>query len=253
MTTFPHQVAIPTDEAELPALYADISDAEFYAIGKMTTSWAILEHSMLATAQHLEAEVARVSTGTSRSIVGKVMSRIFRSRRPLRLPKNFSTMPFEMRFRIFQNLIKALPAGPTRDRLGKLASRIANVQAERHDFTHGLWDWSAASPAKITVDHVRKKGRRRHKKYDSTSMLQFAERIAQINFELCYPKGIEQFWAAKTQAGGYMSRRFLASISRGEIADPTLRFSDAPLPPEIKETLDRLAAERASAASSRLR
>ena len=48
--TFPHQVIVGDGK---PALYADISDAEFYAIGKMTTSWAILEHAMMATALRL--------------------------------------------------------------------------------------------------------------------------------------------------------------------------------------------------------
>jgi hypothetical protein len=245
MMKLPHQVKMG-DKAEPPALYADISDAEFYAIGKMTTSWAILEHLMMATATQLAKEAKPpASNGVATlPIIGTVV-RLIAQAKPA-LPKNFSTLPFETRFRVFQNLIKAMPAGPAKARLDKIASRIANVQAERHDFTHGLWDWSAGTPAKITVDHVRKKGRRRHKKYDSASILQLAERIAQLNFDLCYPEGTEQFFAAKAQIGCYMSRRFLMHISGEEIHDPTLRLPNTPLPPEIREALDRLVAEQGS-------
>lgn len=114
ITTFPHQVSIADSEA--PALYADISDAEFYAIGKMTTSWAILEHSMMATTRRLASEVEPRSGGRplARSVVGQMVSWMLPARRPVTLRKNFVTMPFEDRFRIFQRLVKKLPAGRRR-------------------------------------------------------------------------------------------------------------------------------------------
>jgi hypothetical protein len=241
--TFPHQVIVGDGK---PALYADISDAEFYAIGKMTASWAILEHAMMAMALRLAKEcMPPTSKGfATLPILRKLMKLTTPAKHKPAFPKNFTTLSFETRFRVFRNLIKLVPAGPAKARLENIASRIANVQAERHDFTHGIWDWSATTPAKITIDHVRKKGRRRHKAYDSEAMLSFAERIAQINFELCYSEGLEQFYAAQAQAGGYMSRRFIIDISGIETRDPTLRFSNIPPPPQIREALDRLVAEQ---------
>jgi hypothetical protein len=42
---------------------------------------------------------------------------------------------------------------------------------------------------------------------------------------------------------GYMSRRFIIDVSGIETRDPTLRFSNVPPPPQIREALDRLGAE----------
>ena len=35
----------------------------------------------------------------------------------------------------------------TKKHFENVTSRIANVQAERQDFTHGLWDWDYETPA----------------------------------------------------------------------------------------------------------
>ena len=72
--TFPHQVII----ADKPALYADISDAELYAIGKMTTSWAILEHSMMFAAIQLAKQYKppTVKDFAALSIVQKLLKLI---------------------------------------------------------------------------------------------------------------------------------------------------------------------------------
>src|SRR5207248_11534975 len=88
--------------------------------------------------------------------------------------------------------------------------------------------------------------RRRRKQYDSKAMLNFSERIAQINFELCYLEGLEQFHEAKAQSGSYMSRRFIIDISGVETRDPTLRFSNVPPPAELRDALDRLVADGGS-------
>jgi hypothetical protein len=237
--TFPHQVVISDDK---PALYADISDAEFYAIGKITASWAILEHSMMYAAITLATKHKPPPTKgfAALPIVRKLLKFVMPAPRPAAIPHNYPTLPFERRLRVFGSVIASIPIGPARTRLENIASRIANVQAERHDFTHGIWDWAASTPTKITVDHVRKNGRRRHKHYDSEAMLKLAERVAQINFELCYPQGLEQFYEAKAQAGGYMSRRFIIDVSGIETRDPTLRLANVLPPPEIREALDRL-------------
>src|SRR6516162_3277177 len=238
--TFPHKVVEGGDK---PAMYADISDAEVYAIGKMTTSWAILEHLMMSPAIQLAAEYKPpMAKGFSNlPIVRGLVNLILPTLRPA-VPKNLRTLPFEARSRIFRNLIKSVPE-PKRARIEHIASRIANAQAERHDFTHGIWDWTMTVPTKITVDHARKKGRRRYKQYDSEALLKFAERIAQINFDLCYPEGLGQFHNALAQAGGYMSRSDLIEITGMDTRDPTLGRSRVPLRPEISKALDRFYAE----------
>jgi hypothetical protein len=241
-----YKVAIGGDK---PALYADVSDAECYAIGKMTTSWAILEHSMMTAAIQL-AEKYKPPMGKgfmTLPIVRRLANLILPTLRPA-VPKNFATLPFEARFRVFRNLIKSVPTGTARARMENIASRIANVQAERHDFTHGIWDWTTTVPTKVTVDHARKKGRRRHKQYDSAAFLKFAERIAQINFDLRYPDGLKQFEEAQAQVGYSINRRFLIEITGMETDDPTLGPSNVSLRPEISEAYHRLVAEHGGTA-----
>ena len=74
---FRHIVAIGAGK---PALYADVSEAETYAIGKMTTGWAILEHLMMNVAIR------------------------FASRYNQKLPPHFITLPFDKRFQSFREM-----------------------------------------------------------------------------------------------------------------------------------------------------
>src|SRR6202030_3886114 len=94
--TFPHQVIVGDGK---PALYADISEAEFYAIGKMTTSWAILEHAMMATALRLGKECkAPTSKGfAALPIVWKLIKLATPAKHKPAIPKNFTTLSFETR------------------------------------------------------------------------------------------------------------------------------------------------------------
>src|SRR5271163_1185101 len=144
----------------------------------MTTSWAILEHAMTFTALWLAKEYNPPTPNGFAACARRILLNLLpRARHGQALPKNFAALPFETRLRVFQKFTKLVTPGQGKARLENIASRIANAQAERHDFTHGIWGWSTAAPSKITVDHLRKKGRRRHKKYDSEAMLNFAERI----------------------------------------------------------------------------
>jgi hypothetical protein len=167
---FRHIVAIGAGK---PALYADVSEAETYAIGKMTTGWAILEHSMMSVTITLARRYKQT------------------------LPANFLTLPFGKRFESFRQMTGVVKSPGTKKHFESVASRIANVQAERHDFTHGLWDWNYKAPHKVTVDHVRKKGRK-YKNYDFHAILGIATRIAEINFDLLYPRGVDQYQKART-------------------------------------------------------
>ncbi|HKN77388.1 MAG TPA: hypothetical protein VJW94_19580 [Candidatus Acidoferrum sp.] len=213
---FRHIVAIGDGK---PALYADISEAESYAIGKMTTGWAILEHLMMVVT------ITKAKT----------------YKQPL--PPNFLTIPFDVRFKIFRQMVSLVKARRGKAHLENVVSRIANVQAERHDFTRGIWDWDYKAPHKVKVDHARKKGRT-YKKYDSDAILGIARRIAEINFDLLYPRGINQFYMASaravTRTGFSMSRKFAVAISGAESKDPSLTEWPA-VPPELQEAMAKLA------------
>ncbi len=200
-------------------MYADISDAETYAIGKMTTGWAILEHSMMLVTIRLARRYKQI------------------------LPADFLVLPFAMRFKSFRKMVGLIKSPRTKKHFENVTSRIANVQAERQDFTHGLWNWDYKAPHKVSVGHVRKKGRI-YNKYDFHAILSIATRIAEINFDLCYPRGINQAQKAHGNAvartGFSMSRKFAVAISGAESKDLSLT-SWPELPPELQDAMAKLA------------
>ena len=211
---FTHIVAIGEGK---PALYADISEAETYGIGKMTTGWAILEHSMML----VTIKLARRYKQT--------------------LPPNFLVLPFDMRFKGFRKMVGLIKSPRTKKHFENVTSRIANVQAERQDFTHGLWNWDYKTPHKVLVSHVRMK-KRIYKRYDSDVILSIATRIAEINFDLCYLRGINQYEKAHVSAVdrvGSMSRKFVVAISGAESKDLSLTSWPVP-PPELQDALANL-------------
>jgi hypothetical protein len=107
--------------------------------------------------------------------------------------------------------------------LENVVGRIAGVQEERHDFTHGTWEWNYEAPHKVKVDHARKKGHQ-NKKYDADGIRAIATRIAEINFVLSFPLGKDQFYAEQAERGSLMSRRFAIQFKGAQTNDPTLTY-----------------------------
>jgi hypothetical protein len=196
--SFSSQVMIGLD-GRSHAVFADLSEAEFFWVGQMTCSWAMLENLMMGITKD-----AAAFYGQS-------------------LPDNFETLPFKKRFTLFQEIMVHIKPEEVRKPLENVISRIAGVQEERHDFTHGTWEWNYEAPHKVTVDHARKKGHQ-NKKYDADSIRAIATRIAEINFVLTFPLGKDQFYAQQAKRGNSMSRRFAIQFTGAQTNDPTLTY-----------------------------
>lgn len=131
---------------------------------------------------------------------------------------------FDKRFALFRKLGTHLTNPRRKQFFDNIVSRISNVQTERQDLTHGIWYWEGRNPHKIKLhDHPRRKSRWR-KNYDHQSILQIAQKIAEINFALAYPLGEKQSLREAVKAGSYFSRDFLASSQATEPDDPTLNL-----------------------------
>lgn len=149
------------------------------------------------------------------------------------LPVNFETLPFKKRFTLFQKMISHIKPEEVRKPHENVIGRIAGVQEERHDFTHGTWEWNYEAPHKVKVDHARKKGHQ-NRKYDADGIRAIATRIAEINFVLSLPLGKDQFYAQQEERGDSMSRRFAIQFTGAKTNDPTLTYEHL-MSEEIKE------------------
>lgn len=196
--SFPFQVMIGLDGRN-HAVFADLSEAEFFWVGQMTCSWAMLENLMMDI------------TKTAATFYDQS------------LPNDFEKMPFKTRFKLFQEMIVHIKPEELRKPLENVIGRIAGVQEERHDFTHGTWAWNYEAPQKVKVDHARKKGHQ-NKKYDADGIRAIAMRIAEINFVLSFPLGKDQFYAQQAERGISMSRMFAIQSTGAQTNDRTLTY-----------------------------
>jgi hypothetical protein len=110
--SFSYQVMIGLDGRN-DAVFADLSEAEFFWVGQMTCSWAMLENLMMD--------------------ITKTAAALYEQS----LPDHFETLPFKKRFTLFQKMIIHIKPEEVRKPLENVIGRIAGVQEERHDFTHG--------------------------------------------------------------------------------------------------------------------
>jgi hypothetical protein len=229
-------VAIGTGERDKPALYADISDAETFAIGRMTTSWAMLEHQMLVTTLCLAEKFDHP------------------------IDNAIASFSFDKRFALLRELGNRLTNPRRKAFFDAIVSRIANIQSERQDLTHGLWDWEYSNPGKIKLQaHPRRKAK--HKKnYDHERILAIARKIGEINFDLQYPLGMKQWLRERAKGGNYFSRKFLASIQPTRPSDPTLDvFRDLmetnalPILPQVRPHSGKATTDRGTGGSGKKR
>jgi hypothetical protein len=198
------------------AVFADLSEAEFFWVGQMTCSWAMLEDLMMG--------------------ITKTAAAFYEQS----LPDNCETLPFKKRFTLFQEMIVHIKPEEVRKPLENVIGRIAGVQEERHDFTHGTWEWNYQAPHKVKVDHARKKGHQ-NKKYDADGIRAIATRIAEINFVLSFPLGEDQFYAQEAERGSSMSRRYAIQFTGAQTNDPTLTYEHL-VSEEIKDVYTKAVA-----------
>jgi hypothetical protein len=98
--SFSSQVMIGLD-GNNHAVFADLSEAEFFWVGQMTCSWAMLENLMMGITKDAAAFYEQS------------------------LPDNFETLPFKKRFTLFQEMIVHIKPEEVRKPLENVVGRIA--------------------------------------------------------------------------------------------------------------------------------
>jgi|GEM_PF-2255572 len=169
-------------------LWTELTDQEISAIGFITIQWAHLEHMLLIRTKEL-ADAASIA-----------------------LPEDAKKLSFKVRLHAWYVLIREKVTDPEEQkRLFKLHQRIASAEDKRHKVTHGLWDFGKGNP-KILIASSFRVPFDFEQNFKAEELANFANTIAEINFDLHYPKGPRSL----VESQSYMSRGFMMEIMKDD-------------------------------------
>jgi hypothetical protein len=102
--------------------------------------------------------------------------------------------------------------GEKKKNLEEQYALIRHYHDYRNALVHGMWDWDTTSPDRIKTTRVRKK-QVISIHFTAADLEDFSLELAKINFNIRYPRGIEDL-AEMINRGGYIGR-FTASMLSG--------------------------------------
>ena len=175
------------------SIYTHLDQDELYAIGLITVQWGYLEHAILIRTIDLA------------------------HRKKMPVPKDAFNMAFKKRRRAYRILIEtALKTKPIKEARLRVLSRIANLEQRRHQITHGLWDWDHANPDMLKA-HSFRQPHDFEQPFSLDKLLNLAEQIAEVNFDLTYPNGFKKSHYPRLP---FVSRSFLRFRPKDSPQDP---------------------------------
>lgn len=143
----------------------EMSDGEIMAIGMMTVQWSYLEHMLLM-------ETARLANRAK-----------FRE-----LPGDATSLAFSRRLGAWRSLVSdTIKTKKVRDRLLRLASKIANLEDKRHKITHGLWEWYPSNPDRLKAYSYRPPVEFVESNLNFKKIIALAFKIGEASYELTHP------------------------------------------------------------------
>jgi hypothetical protein len=215
-------------------LYPDLMEEELFAIGRVTVGFALLEHTLL---------VDSIS--------------MLRRLKIKDIPPDVLTVSFDRRLSAWVKCAKRARKGVYLKKCLAIADKIKKLQRTRNRITHGLWTWDYAAPGKSTAATFKPKFEFTES-FDYKRLIKVSDEIANINFQISYPRGKKQAWHAVARSvaetGFSMSRDFAMEM-KGEKLPPSLqRRKEAVVPsiskpwenPENRKKLSSLAEDSAS-------
>jgi hypothetical protein len=143
----------------------EMSHGEIFMIGMATVHWAYLEHMLLL-------ETAKL---------------VNRAKLP-EMPAAAVSLSFSDRLKTWRKLVQTtVKTKSARDRLLKLASKIANAETTRHQITHGLWEWYPSNPIRLRAYSFRPRVEFDERNLSFEKIRDFALKIAQYGCEITQP------------------------------------------------------------------
>ena len=170
---------------------AELSDREVFLIGKVIVQWGALEHEIftqtLLTFDASEGEQAA-------------------------LPKAMNNLQVTELLALWKDRVVDQAKGDRSRVLQLQFDEILRLKDFRDAIVHGMWGWSASNLTTISTVRVRKKQvLTTHSTSDDLD--DFYGRLANINFKIRFPGGLEDLARRRSEDGGYISRRLLSMMS----------------------------------------
>ncbi len=175
---------------------AELSDREVFLVGKIVIQWGALQEEIFKqTLLTFEGDDTE----------------------PLALPRAMNNLQLSELLDLWKERVIDQAQ---EDRATVLRSQFDEIQ-ELKDFrdalVHGMWEWSADDPSKISTVRVRRK-QVITTHFTADSLEDFYRRMGSINFNIRFPGGTDDFALMLAERGSYMSRRWVSMITGSPVA-----------------------------------
>jgi hypothetical protein len=156
----------------------ELSERELLCIGHIIAQWGALEHEIFC--QTLQTFEEHTPT----------------------LPKEMNNMQFSEVLEKWKERVVDQCYGEKKRNLEEQYALIRHYHDYRNALVHGMWDWDTTSPDRIKTTRVRKK-EVISTHFTAADLEYFSLELAKINFNIRYPRGIEDL-AEMINRGGYI-------------------------------------------------
>jgi len=146
------------------------------------------------------------------------------------LPKSLNNLNFSSVLDMWKERVVDTSERKQSELLSEQYEEIIKLTSFRNALVHGMWDWGPDELGTITSTRIRKK-EIVTVKFTLEILVDFFTRLAEINFNVRYPGGLEEFAQQKAKNGPYFSRRALSIFSNNPLSDDWL----VPLPGQNEE------------------
>lgn len=184
----------------------ELSDREIFFVGKITALWGALEHEVFTQT------LVTFDSADAENIV---------------LPKEMNNLQFTAVLLLWKTRVVDEAEGERAEVLQQQYDKILQLHEYRNALVHGMWDWSRAEPAQISIVRVRKKEIIRTY-FTADDLADFCDRLRGINFKIRYPGGLEDLALKRTEHGFYISRRGVSLLTGDPVADDWIPFTPIP-------------------------
>jgi hypothetical protein len=181
----------------------ELSERELLCIGHIIAQWGALEHEVFC--QTLQTFEEHTQT----------------------LPKEMNNMQFSEVLEKWKERVVDRCNGENKNKLEEQYALIRHYHDYRNALVHGMWDWDTTSPDRIITTRVRKK-EVISTHFTAADLEHFSWELAKINFNIRYPRGIEDL-AEMINRGGYISRLAASMLSGHPVAAelvPNLKLTE---------------------------
>lgn len=168
-----------------------LSEREVSCIGMISIQWSAMEHEIflqtLATFEH-------------ETVIGG------------KLPKEMNNLQFTGVLDLWKVRVADKAKGRRAKVLLKQHSIILGLKEFRDALVHGMWHWLASDLGAVFTTRVKKRDVITVK-FTLEDLFEFSTRLAEVNFNIRFPRGITDLARAHMHEGGYISRRAMAMFT----------------------------------------